>query len=103
MTHSYDHPDPKDVSLPRVLFAVSDPLWLRKVHILAERKAVNSLDLGPGMPRSSVTHHTRILREVGVTRARPEGRSCWISLRREAPDGKFPSLLDAVLAAEADR
>jgi DNA-binding transcriptional ArsR family regulator len=102
MVRSYEHPEPEDVSLPRVLFALSDPVRLGMVRILARREAVNSLDLGPDMPKSTVTHHTRILREAGVTHTRPEGRNCWISLRREVLDTKFPGLLDAVLAAEAD-
>jgi DNA-binding transcriptional ArsR family regulator len=102
MVRTYTHPEPEDVSLPRVLFALSDPVRLGMVRILASHDAVNSLDLGPDMPKSTVTHHTRILREAGVTRTRPEGRNCWISLRREVLDTKFPGLLDAILAAEAE-
>jgi DNA-binding transcriptional ArsR family regulator len=101
MARTYEHPSSKDVSLPRVLFALSDPVRLGMVRVLANRGTVNSLDLGPGMPKSTVTHHTRILREAGVTRTRPEGRNCWISLRREVLDAKFPGLLDVVLAAKA--
>nr|WP_132925528.1 helix-turn-helix domain-containing protein [Sodalis ligni] len=103
MVRSYIHPEPKDVSLPRVLFALSDPVRLAMVHILAIRGMVNSLELGPGMPKSTITHHTRILREAGVTTTRPEGRNCWISLRRDLLDLKFPGLLDAVLASELER
>ncbi|MCL2656638.1 MAG: ArsR family transcriptional regulator [Betaproteobacteria bacterium] len=102
MTRFYEHPDPEDISLPRVLFALSDPARLNMVRILADRQAVNSVDLGPDTPKSTVAHHTRILREAGVTCTRPEGRNCWISLRREVLDAKFPGLLDAVLAAEQE-
>ena len=100
MVRTYQHPESEDVSLPRVLFALSDPVRLGMVHILARRAAVNSVDLGPDMPKSTVAHHTRILREAGVTHTRPEGRNCWISLRRDVLDTKFPGLLDAVLAAQ---
>lgn len=72
------------------------------VKILANNEAVNSLDLAPGMPKSTVTHHTRILREAGITRTKPEGRNCWISLRRDLLDKKFPGLLDLVLAAQEE-
>jgi DNA-binding transcriptional ArsR family regulator len=102
MVRIYKHPQPKDVLLSCVLFALSDPIRLQMVQTLARHEAVNSLDLGPGMPKSTVTHHTRILREAGVTSTRPEGRSCWISLRREILDTKFPGLLDLVLAAQED-
>lgn len=99
MVRSYEHPEPEAVSLSRVLFALSDPARLDMVRILARCEAVNSLDLGGGMPKSTVAHHTRILREAGVTRTRPEGRNCWISLRRDLLDAKFPGLLEAVLSA----
>lgn len=102
MVRSYQHPCVEDISLPRILFALSDPARLDMVRVLARRGAVNSLDLGRGMAKSTVAHHTRLLREAGVTRTRPEGRNCWISLRRDTLDAKFPGLLDAVLAAEAD-
>jgi DNA-binding transcriptional ArsR family regulator len=102
MARSYEHPEPDGVQLPRVLFALSDPMRLGMVRLLAGREAVNSLDLGPGIPKSTVAHHTRILREAGVTRTRPDGRACWISLRRDVLDAKFPGLLDAVLAAEPE-
>ncbi|HBC0022778.1 TPA: helix-turn-helix transcriptional regulator [Enterobacter hormaechei subsp. steigerwaltii] len=102
MARIYVHPEIEDVSLPRVLFALSDPVRLSMVHILASQGKVNSLDLGPGMPKSTITHHTRILREAGVTITQPEGRNCWISLRRDLLDAKFPGLLDAILAPELD-
>ncbi len=102
MVRIYKHPQLEDILLSRVLFALSDPIRLRMVKILANNEAVNSLDLGPGMPKSTVTHHTRILREAGVTRTKPEGRNCWISLRRDLLDKKFPGLLDLVLAAQEE-
>lgn len=103
MPRVYEHPEDQDVSLARVLFALSDPVRLEMVRMLSDRGAVNSIDLGPGMPKSTVTHHTRILREAGVTRTRPDGRNCWISLRRETLDARFPGLLDVVLTAEFEQ
>jgi DNA-binding transcriptional ArsR family regulator len=102
MIRIYEHPHSDDVRLSQVLFALSDPVRLGMVRLLAQREAVNSLDLGPGMPKSTVTYHTRILREAGVTRTRPEGRNCWISLRRELLDTRFPGLLDVILAEPGD-
>jgi DNA-binding transcriptional ArsR family regulator len=103
MVRAYLHPAPEDVSLPRVLFALSDPIRLEMVRALASRGTLNSLDLGPGMPKSTVAHHTRILREAGVTNTRPEGRNCWISLRQDLLEQRFPGLLDAILTAERDQ
>lgn len=100
MTRSYQHPTPEEVNLPQVLFALSDPTRLQMVRILAGREYVNSLDLAPDMPKSTVTHHTGTLRKAGITHTRPEGRNCWISLRRDLLDARFPGLLDAILKQE---
>lgn len=98
MPRSYHHPAPEEVNLTQVLFALSDPIRLQMVHILANHKSVNSLNLAPeSMPKSTVTHHTGTLRKAGITMTRPEGRNCWISLRRELLNSKFPGLLDAIL------
>lgn len=102
MVRFYEHPDPKDVSLACVLFALSDPIRLEMVRVLANRGTVNSLELKPGMPKSTVSHHTRILRESGITNTRSEGRSCWISLRRDLMDIRFPGLLDIILRDMGD-
>ncbi|MGN8200616.1 ArsR/SmtB family transcription factor [Salinisphaera sp. RV14] len=101
MPRIYQHPSPEEVSLAQVLFALSDPTRLEMVRILARRDAVNSLDLAPDMPKSTVTHHTGTLRKAGITTTRAEGRNCWISLRRELLDAKFPGLLDTVLKQES--
>lgn len=97
MTRSYHHPTPDEVSLAQVLFALSDPTRLQMVHILANCNAINSIDLAPSMPKSTVSHHTSTLRKAGITNTRPEGRNCWISLRRDLLDAKFPGLLESIL------
>lgn len=101
MTRSYQHPTPEEVNLTQVLFALSDPTRLQMVRTLAGREYVNSLDLAPDMPKSTVTHHTGMLRKAGITHTRPEGRNCWISLRRDLLDARFPGLLEAILKQES--
>lgn len=106
MVRAYEHPTPQEITLERVLFALSDPVRTDMVRILAARGPLNSLELAPQMPKSTVAHHTRILREAGVTYTRPDGRNCWIDLRRDLLDEKFPGLLtvvlDALLVARSD-
>lgn len=85
--------------MPRVLFALSDPLRLGMVHHLADAAGeVDSRELGPDLPKSTLTHHTKLLRESGLTWTRGEGRQCLISLRRDDMDARFPGLLDVVLS-----
>lgn len=94
----YEHPDTEEIVIPRVLFALSEPLRLNMVRMLAERGEVDSIELGPDLPRSTLTHHTSLLRESGVVFVRGEGRKCMIRLRDEDLEGRFPGLLGTVLA-----
>ncbi|MCM5704526.1 ArsR/SmtB family transcription factor [Larsenimonas salina] len=102
MPRVYPHPTPDDVSLAKVLFALSDPNRLAMVRLLATGASVNSIDLAPDMPKSTLTHHTGTLRKAGITTTRPEGRNCWITLRRDLLDTKFPGLLDTILRQVPD-
>lgn len=99
---TYHHPDKDEIALPRVLFALSEPLRLTMVHILTERGEVDSLELGPDLPRSTLTHHTSLLRESGVVFVRAEGRKCMIRLRAEDLEARFPGLVGTVLAGYED-
>jgi DNA-binding transcriptional ArsR family regulator len=94
---TYEHPAAEDIAIPRVLFALSEPLRLNMVRMLAERGEVDSIDLGPDLPRSTLTHHTSLLRESGVVFVRAEGRKCMIELRAADLERRFPGLLDTVL------
>lgn len=52
-----------------------------------------------GITKATRSHHMRVLREAGLTHTRAEGTRPMLSLRRAELDGRFPGLLDAVLAA----
>lgn len=99
---TYTHPQPSDITLPRVLHALSDPIRLEMVRRLSTSEEADSITLADFLPRSTLTYHTRILRESGVTWTRSEGRSCMISLRRADLEACFPGLLDSLIEA-ADR
>lgn len=94
----YHHPNADEITLPRVLAALSDPTRLEMTRRLADGKEHDSLELADDLPRSTLTYHTRMLREAGVTWTRGEGRACLIRLRREDLDRLFPGVLEAVLA-----
>lgn len=94
----YRHPNTDEITLARVLAALSDPTRLEMTRRLADGKEHDSLELADDLPRSTLTYHTRMLREAGVTWTRGEGRACLIRLRREDLDRLFPGVLEAVLA-----
>ena len=95
----YVHPETEDIDLPKVLFALSEPLRLSMVRKLAAEDEVDSIELGPDLPRSTLTHHTSLLRESGVVFVRAEGRKCLIQLREDDLEQRFPGLIPTVLGS----
>jgi DNA-binding transcriptional ArsR family regulator len=93
------HPGKEDIRLTTVLYALSDPIRLRIVRNLAEGVEESCAAFGINIPKSSLSHHFRVLRESGVTHTRIEGTHRLVSLRREDLDALFPGLFDAVLRA----
>ena len=91
------------MTLTDVLYALSDPLRLRIVRQLAEEGEMSCGTFDVRMPKSSLSHHFKVLRDAGVIATRGEGVRRMNSLRREALDTAFPGLLDAVLAAPVAR
>ncbi len=93
-----EHPAVGDVEVTAVLFALSDPVRLDIVRqLVAGEHRVTCQSVVPEMPKSTRSHHLRVLREAGVVRMAPEGRERLLSLRRDELDGRWPGLLGAVL------
>ena len=102
-TRELDHPDIADLSMTAVLFALSDPARLLIVRQLAEgpREVVPCQAVGGTIPKSTRSHHLKILREAGIISNVPHGRQRHVSLRRDDLDRRFPGLLTAVLGADS--
>jgi len=94
------HPAIEEVSLSQVLYALSDPVRLGVVRQLAHEGEATCSALDGGRPKSSMSHHFRVLREAGLVRTRTDGPAHMNDLRRKEIDRRFPGLLAAVLAAE---
>lgn len=93
----YKHPDAADLMIERVLYALSDPVRLEIVRHLSEVAEASCGELDGGRPKSSMSHHFRVLRDAGLVCTYGVGTTRMNSLRREDIDGRFPGLLDAVL------
>lgn len=89
---------PADLMLADVLQALSDPVRLRIVHLAAERERACN-EFGLDLPKATLSHHFKVLREAGVIAVRSEGTRHLTSLNRKALDAKFPGLMKAVLGA----
>ncbi|MGW0362084.1 ArsR/SmtB family transcription factor [Streptomyces sp. NPDC002990] len=97
------HPDASRIELVQVLAALGHPVRLEIVRALAAGELTCCGEVVPGLPRSSVTHHVRALREAGVIRQRREGRKLFLTLRAEDLDLRFPGLLAMAVNASAPR
>lgn len=93
------HPDLTEVPLTTVLSALSDPLRLGVVRLLADGQERQWGELDAPVAASTLSHHMKVLRSAGVTQTRDEGTRCYVHLRRDELDDRFPGLLDSVLTA----
>lgn len=93
------HPSPKDITLARVLHALSDPVRLSVVADLAGGKERGSSEFDCGVAESTLSHHLKVLRLAGVINHRKEGTRCFVALRPEL-EAEFPGLLTAILKFE---
>ncbi|MFJ2898166.1 winged helix-turn-helix domain-containing protein [Streptomyces sp. NPDC087218] len=48
--------------------------------------------------KSTLGHRLKVLRSSGVTRTREEGTRCYVHLRAEELEQRFPGLLESLLA-----
>jgi DNA-binding transcriptional ArsR family regulator len=92
------HPLPADFALERVLYALSDPVRLEIVRCLAAVAEASCGELDGGRPKSSVSHHFRVLRDAGLVHTRNVGTTHMNSLRTEELDLRFPGLLSCILS-----
>jgi DNA-binding transcriptional ArsR family regulator len=94
------HPNKADIALAGVLHALGDPIRLEIVRNLAahgERCCSSTLE--QDLPKSTLSHHFRVLREAGVIRMQKKGVYFVNTLRRDDLDERFPGLLTSILTA----
>ena len=94
-----EQPRREEINLSKVLHALSDPVRLEIVLKLAGEGEVACGCFGLTMPKSSLSHHFKVLRNAGVVTTRREGKEWVNSLRRDDLDALFPGVLDSVIAA----
>lgn len=84
--------------LARVLHALSDPVRLDIVRQLADQGEIPCGGFGVEMPKSSLSHHFRVLREAGILGMRSEGTSILNYLLAEELERRFPGMLRGILS-----
>jgi DNA-binding transcriptional ArsR family regulator len=93
------HPELDEISLTVVMAALSDPIRVGLVRLLADGRERGWGELRAPVAKSTLSHHLRVLRDAGITRTRQEGTRCFVVLRRDDLETRFPGLLAPVLAA----
>ncbi len=96
---AFQHPQLEEVSAEQLFHALSDPVRVEIVRRLAAEGEASCGALDRGRPKSSMSHHFRVLRAAGLVHTRPEGTMHMNRLRRDELDRRFPGLLDALLRA----
>lgn len=96
------HPATADLSLTRVLSALSDPLRLGIVLLLSDGQERQWGELDAPVSKSTLSHHMKTLRSAGITRTRDEGTRCYVHLRATDLEERFPGLLASVLSSAAE-
>jgi DNA-binding transcriptional ArsR family regulator len=96
-----NEPKKADLQLTAVLYALSDETRLQIVQSLAKTQEIACSYFDIHMPKSSLSHHFRVLRASGLITTRKEGTALLNRLRREDLEERFPGVLDSVLATSA--
>ena len=91
------HPNPDQIKLTGVLYALGDPARLEIVTLLATQGEQPCSAFNCDLAKSTVSHHFKILRESGVIFSRKSGTQHLNSLRREELDLLFPGVLASIL------
>jgi DNA-binding transcriptional ArsR family regulator len=94
------HPQREDITLAGVLAALADPMRLRIVKSLLKQNdcmSCTAASPAPGMAKSTLSNHFRILREAGLIRTSKKGVEHRNVVREADINARFPKLLKTIL------
>lgn len=98
--HSVDQsPAMEELSLTRVLAALSGPLRLGIVQLLSDGQERLWGEIDAPVSKSTLSHHMKTLRNAGITSTRNERIRCYVHLHSDDLEAQFPGLLPSLLAA----
>jgi DNA-binding transcriptional ArsR family regulator len=95
-------PAPENLQLHLVMRALSDPMRVRII------RAIAAVEIGancractcPSIPKSTLAHHFKVLRQAGLIHSQTVGNAIQNTVRRADLDTRFPGLLQLILQAE---
>ena len=93
------HPQPELMNLPQIFQALADPIRLEIVQRLTITGPLTCGQLNGGRPKSSMSHHYKILRDAGLLHTEVVGKEHYNSLRMADIQAVCPGLLEVVTRA----
>lgn len=91
---AYSHPNIEDLSLVKVMQALSDPCRISIMQALQASHELACNELPVEVAKATLSHHVSVLREAGLITTRVEGTKCLNSIREDTFTRQFPGLLD---------
>ena len=92
------HPPIDQIELTDIMYAFADPTRIEIIRQLVKSdRAMTCGELNLNRPKSSMSHHFKILREAGVLETIIEGKEHLNTLRLKEVNEKFPNLLSVLL------
>ncbi|MDR3606624.1 MAG: helix-turn-helix transcriptional regulator [Oligoflexia bacterium] len=85
--------------LSSLFYALGDPVRLKIVQTLIEQNEISCGECKSPLSKSTMSHHFKVLQQVGLIQRRGEGTSHYLSLRRAEIDRRLPGLLEALQRA----
>lgn len=98
------HPKLEEITVEGILHALSDParaaLFVEIVEQGCPRNCTDSLTVRTRhIPKSTLSQHLKVLREAGLIRGERHGVEMRNTSRCAEVEGRFPGLLQAIVAA----
>jgi DNA-binding transcriptional ArsR family regulator len=98
------HPNIEQIELTDIMYALADPTRLEIVCTLAKSgRTMTCGELDLNRPKSSMSHHFKILRSAGLVETVIEGTEHMNSLRYKEIEKKYPGVLHAILKASIEK
>ncbi len=99
------HPAKEDITLAGVLGALGDPMRLKILRKLLEKRhgCLSCSQAAPceEMAKSTLSHHFRILRDAGLIRTTKQGVENLNAVRWDDLNERFPGLLATIMRFQA--
>ncbi|HEC74809.1 MAG TPA: ArsR family transcriptional regulator, partial [Methylophaga aminisulfidivorans] len=91
-------PTIEQVELTDIMYALADPTRMEIVTLLANAgRQLTCSEIDLNRPKSTMSHHFKILRSAGMVETIVNGTEHMNSIRMEEIEQKFPGVLSSIL------